>query len=650
MFDLFRSRDKAVRILLGAILMLVALSMVTYLIPGSGGSGFGGGSANSNVAIDVGGEKVSAVELQRMIQNAMRQGGVPPSLMQLYIAQIIQQAVTAEAMLYEAKRQGLRVTDEDINVAVQNQLPPGFFADGKLVKQAELEAALAQQGMTIADVRNDIARQLLVTRLRDIALEGTIVSPQEVEKEYRLRNEKAKIDYVVISAAKVQSSVKIDDAAMKSYYDKNKSQFQTPAKKSVAYIVFDPAQLENTIPVNDAELQRAYASNMERWRIPERARARHILVKSDPAKKDDDPENVKAKNKAEDLLKQIKGGADFAELAKKNSDDPGSGSKGGELGWVIHGQMVKPFEQAVFSLKPGQTSDLVKTQYGYHIVQVEEKEEPRVRSYDEVKPELIALYRKEKVNGVLQAAADKAQADLRRDPAHPEKAAADVNQPLLRADNVAPGDPYPVVGVSDQFDKALDGLKKGDVTAPVVLAGNKIAIGVLTDLKPAHPSSFEEAQPEVRKALEKEGIDVTLTQKASDLLAKAKQMGDLKKAAASMGLEMKTSQEFDRNGTIDGVGSATLLPDAFSKPLGTFIGPITADNNRVVAKIVEQKQPDMAAYATQRAAIRDEIKSRRARERNTIFEGALTQKLKDEKKVKINQEVINRITANFKNS
>ncbi len=263
------------------------------------------------------------------------------------------------------ERQGIRVSDEDVNVAIQNQLPAGFFQDGKLVKADQLNAFLAQQNMTVADMKAEITRELLVTRLRDIALEGTVVSPAEIERTFRTRGQKAKIEYVILSPSKYQAEVKTDTAAMQQYYDKNHAQFQIPAKKSVSYVVFDPAQMESAIPMSDADLQREYNANLDKYRVPERAMARHILFRTDAGQND-----AQVRTKAEGILKQLRGGADFATLAKGNSEDTGSGAKGGDLGWVTRGQMVKPFEDAVFSQKVGDIGDLVKTQYGYHIVQV----------------------------------------------------------------------------------------------------------------------------------------------------------------------------------------------------------------------------------------------------------------------------------------
>jgi peptidyl-prolyl cis-trans isomerase D len=643
MFDLFRSRDKAVRILLGAILAVVALSMVTYLIPGGPATG-GSGTDTTSVA-KVGDQEITVLMAQKAIQNALRGANLQPSFYSMYVPRIIDSLINERAMAYEAKRQGFKVSDDDINLAVQNQLPPGFFQDGKLVRRAELEAALAQQNMTVADLRSETERQLLVNRLRVIALEGTLVPQQQVEQEYRQRNEKAKVDYVLIPNSKYESEVKIDTAAMQDYYNKNKAMFRSPAKKSFAYMVFDPIQIATTLQMTDADLRRVYESNLDQFRVPERAQARHILLMTDEKKKND----AEVKAKAEGVLKQLRGGADFAELAKKVSEDTGSGSKGGDLGWVTRGQMVKPFEDAVFAQPVGVIGDLVKTQYGYHIVQVTTRENAHVRSFEEVKAEIERAAKQKRANDLTTQLADKAAADLRKDPAHPEAVAAAVKEPLLRADNVSPGDTLPQIGPSKEFDQAVSALNKNDVTPPIVFGSNRIVVAMVTNVNPAHPSTFEEAEPQIKKALTSERLEVLMSQKASDLVAKTKALnGDLKKAAASMGLEMKTSTDVDRVASIEGIGTATSIPGLFEKPVGEILGPVTLDNQRVVAKIVSKTEPDPAQMSTQVTAIRNDLKQKLARERNQLFEDGVRQALEKEGKIKVHKDVIDRIIAGYR--
>jgi peptidyl-prolyl cis-trans isomerase D len=392
-----------------------------------------------------------------------------------------------------------------------------------------------------------------------------------------------------------------------------------------------------------------YSQNQEAFRTPERVKARHILLKTQgkPAS-----EEAAIKAKGESLLKQIKAGGDFAKLAKENSEDPGSAVNGGELGdWITHGQMVPEFDKAIFSLKPGETSDLVKTVYGYHIVQTLARQDGGLRSFAEVKDELAAQWKKQRVNDLMQLASDKAQSALQKDPTHPEKVAAGFNMQVVRVDNYAPGTQIPELGPSADFDPAVATLKKGEVSQPVT-AGNKLAIAVVNDVIPAHPSTLAEVHNQIRDLMVQNRSTAAVQRHANELVEKAKAMGgDLAKAAKSMGLETKTSNEVDRAGNIEGIGIASYVSEGFSKPDGTIIGPVgVPDGGTIVAKVVSHSGADLSQLAAQRSVIRDEIKSQRARERNTLFESGVRDTLIKQGKIKIHQDVINRLISNYRSS
>src|SRR5579884_1491113 len=488
MFDLFRSRDKAVRLLLTGLLVLVALSMVTYLIPGSG-SGYAG-SSGQNVVAQVGKEELTAQEVSRAINNMSRGRQMPAELLALYVPQMVQQLINDRALVYEAKRLGLEVSDNDTAAAIRQQLPPQLFKDGQ-IDTATYQALLAQSGMTVAGFESDTARQLLIQHLRDIVSRGVVVTPQDVEAEFRKRNEKIKLEYVQLQPAKYQSEAEPTEAEMKSYYDSHRAEFQIPEKRSIGVIVLDSDKVAAGIPVSDAELQKEYNSNQDKYRVPERVKVRHILIKSDSSN------DAAAKAKAEAILKQIQNGGDFAKLAKDNSQDPGSAQNGGELGWIQKGQTVPEFEKAAFSLQPGQTSGLVKTTYGYHILQVEQHETAHLQPFDEVKKDLANEYRTRAANKLMQELSDKAIAELRKDPLHPEKAAAALGPAATfqQANNVQAGDPIPGVGVSKEFNDAIASLRKGEVTpGPIGIDNNKrYVVASITDVQPAHQATFEEA-------------------------------------------------------------------------------------------------------------------------------------------------------------
>jgi len=356
MFDLFRSREKSVRILLGALLLLVALSMLTYLIP----SYNTGSNTSDTIVAEIGKDDVITLpEVQKLIQNTVRGRQLPPEVVPNYVPTMVDQMVTDRALAYEAARLGFQATDADVADTIR-QMAPGLFQDGKFVGKDAYASMLAQQNITIAEFETDLRRQILITRLREVAMEGTIVTPLEIEQAYRKKNEKIKIEYVKIPNDKYRAEVQPTAQDLQNFFKANSARFQTAEMKSLAILIADPAKMEQTATPTDADLQRMYSQNLDSFRTPERVKVRHILLKTDGKPASEEP---KIKVKAEDLLKQIRGGADFAALAKKNSEDTGSAANGGAMpDWVTRGQTVPEFEKAAFSLKPGQTSDLVKTQ------------------------------------------------------------------------------------------------------------------------------------------------------------------------------------------------------------------------------------------------------------------------------------------------
>ena len=644
MFDLFRSREKSVRIVLGGLLLLVALSMLTYLVPNYN---TGGPARADQVVASVGSSDITVAEVQHLIQNAMKGRQLPPQLISTYVPQMVDQMVSDRALTYEAQRLGLTVSDQDLREAIQ-QILPNLFPDGKFVGKDIYAQVLAQQDLTIPQFEDDLRRQVLITKLRDIAMEGTIVTPQEIENSYKQKNEKLKIEYVKMTSDKYKAEAQPSQQEVENYFKINQAQYREPEKKSLVILIADQAKIAEGITPSDADLQKLYNQSLDQFRTPERVHARHILLMTQGKPAADD---TKIRAQAEDVLKQIKAGGNFEELAKKYSQDPGSAAKGGDLGWVQRGQMVPEFEKACFTLKPGDTSDLVKTQYGYHIVQVLAHEDAQLQPFDKVKAQLATQWKNARVNQLMQQISDQAQAALQKDPAHPEKVADQFHMQLVKADNVAPGKPVPEIGTNADFDQSLGGLQTAQVSQPVALPGNKVALAVVTAVQPARNSTFQEVESQVRDSLTSVKLRQVVEKHARDLYSKAAADGDLAKAAKSMGLDVKTSDEFTRTGAIEGLGSAGPFLDGFNKPVGAVIGPSgTPDGSWVVAKVVAHVPADMSKLAEQRSAIRDDIKSQRARERAQLFDLGIRDELKKQGKLKYHQDVIDQLVNQYRTS
>lgn len=642
MFDLFRSRDKVVRIMLGGLLGVVGLSMVTYLIPSSGTTGYDSSGNDTTVVATIGKDSLTAQEVSKAVSNMTRSRQLPEELLSIYVPQIVQQMISERAMAYEAGRLGMRVSPEEAENAILDTMPAEYVKNGK-VDANILAALLQQQGATLEDMKQDTARGLLVSRLRQIVGEGVVVSPAEISAEYHHRNDKIKVEYALLAPEKYRAEAEPTEAEIKAYYDAHKSSFTVPEKRSLGIIVLDPGKISEGIQPTDADLHKEYTAEQDKFRQPERVMARHILIKSDASN------DAVMKAKAEAILKQVQSGADFAKLAKENSDDPGSKDKGGDVGWMQRGQMVPEFEKAAFALKPGETSGLVKTTYGYHIIQVSQHEPAHLQTFDEVKPQLEAEFIQREANDRMQKLADTVTAELRKDPLHPEKAAAVAGTTVIRAENIQAGDPVPEVGVSKEFNDGIAPLRKGEVIAgPVVLPGGKVVLASVTDYQAPHPSSFEEAKAEARNKAGQDKLQAIVASKAAALLARAQALGgDLQKAGKEMGIEIKTSTDVDRQGAIEGVGQATSIEAAFSKPVGSLIGPVSVPGGQVVAKVVSQTAADPAGLVAQTKTIRADLKQQKARDRAQIFEDGLRKRLEQEGKLKIHQDVVTRLVKSY---
>lgn len=642
MFDLFRSRAKAVRYLLGGLLLLVALSMVITLIPGFGSST---GRNDEQVVAEIGGDKIMVQDVNEIIQQFTRQRQVPQEMLPVYIPEIVNQMVQDRAVVYQAERMGMRVPDSEVVNAIQESFP-NFFTNGQLVNKQAFEDYLAQQGKTVQDLINDLRRQMLLVNMQNIVLEGIVVTPAEVEREMKRRGEKLEVAYISFSSDKFLSQVKVTPEELKEFYDRNKNDYRTPEKRGFQLLVADAAKMEESITIPDAQLRAAYNARRDQYRTPERVHVRHILLTT-TGKTPEERKKIDAQ--AEDILKQLKNGADFAELATKYSQDPGSASKGGDLGWIVRGQTVKNFEDAAFSLKPKELSGVIKTEYGDHIIQVLEKQQAHVQSFEEVKDQLAKELKKQEVYDKMQNGMDAARAALVKNPSQVDQIAKQYGLESGSVAKAAPGDPIPIVGTSPELDQALAGLPKGGVTPVIQLPANRLMVAVVTDVFPSHPSDFAEVESKVRERVIDQKAQALAQEKANQAIETLKKSpGDFDKLAKSLGLTVSTTPQFGHNESIEGIGSSAYFEDYFDKPVGTIIGPLPLAGRTLVCKVVESVQADPQQFAKDRNDIVFALKQQKANERRDLFYDSIVSALIREGKVKIHQDAIKRLISSYR--
>ncbi|HYP06835.1 MAG TPA: peptidyl-prolyl cis-trans isomerase [Bryobacteraceae bacterium] len=639
MFDLFRSRAKAVRYLLGALLGIVALSMVITMIPGFGAPS----TDNQMIVAEVGKSEITAREVQALMQNLIRSRRVPPEMVQHYVPQLIDQMITERAVAYQAERMGFRVSDADVANAIRSMLPQLASAN---FDRSAYAAYLAQQGLTIEEFERNIRSNLMLLKLQNIALEGAIVTPAEVETEFHRKNDKVKVDYIAWEPKETRSEVTVSQADIEAYYNANRGQFMSPEKRSFHLLIADEARMGAAIEVSENDLRAAYSANLDRYRLPEKVKVRHILISTTGKSPE---ETAKLQAKAADILKQARGGADFAALAKQHSDDPGSKETGGEYE-VVRGQMVPAFEQAAFSRNVKEIGELVKTEYGFHILQVLEKMPAKVKPFEEVKAELATERKRDAVYSTMQNNIDKARAELARAPQTAPQIAAKYNLIHTFVQNAAANSPIPEVGTSPELSATLAGLRQGEVSQVMQVAQNKLGVVAVTEVQASRPATLADIEGTIRETLINQKAGVLGQQRMQETMAKLKGMigtGDLNAMAKAIGGTVKSTQPFTVEGAADGIGPATYLQEAFTKPVGSLVGPINIGAQVIVAKVAEKIVASPAELAAARDQLVISIKQRKAQERKELFEDGLLTQLIKEGKVKKNQETIKRLVTQY---
>ncbi|HEX4810758.1 MAG TPA: peptidyl-prolyl cis-trans isomerase [Bryobacteraceae bacterium] len=640
MFDLFRSREKSVRILLGALLGVVALSMCLYLIPG--GPGSSSTVSGNNVVATVGDQKITLQQLQQSIESITQRQTIPKQLLATYIPAIVNQLVEIEALAYRARQLGISISDAELADLIRNDMSRAL--GGTNFDLSLYQAALAQQGMTVADFEHKQREDYLASRLETLELQSVVVSQAEAKERFRDNNQKIALEYIAFDPKNFVGKINKDPAALKAYFEKNRALFQTPEERKIDLIVGTAPDFEHTAKVTDPQLLQLYNTNLDSYRVPERVHARHILIMTQgktPAEK------AQLKAKAEDILTQLKKGANFADLAKKDSQDPGSGAKGGDLGWLARGQTVPEFEKAAFSLKPNELSDIVESSFGYHIIQVLEHQPAHLQTFDEVKPQLVAQMQKQIGAEDLKRAVAAAHAEIDKNPAQAADIAKKYNLRYLKVDQPATNQNLPEVGNAPDALSAVLTTPKGQVSKIVNLDNISKSMFVVVDsITPAHPSTFEDAQKEILDRYTS-AESLRLNQEAAKKAEEEAKAGQPLAAIAKQdGLEVKTAPPFTITGAAEGIGSGVNLKAAFKANVGDVIPVVNITANSFVCKVTQKLPADMADFEKNKEAYIQHLSEQLQSFYQKVFRESLVSDLRKRGKIKMNNELISHVMSN----
>ncbi|HEY7284716.1 MAG TPA: SurA N-terminal domain-containing protein [Vicinamibacterales bacterium] len=619
---------------------LVVLAFVIFYIPdflrGNGAD------ASGETIARIDGQDITANEFRRTYQAQLQAyrsayGGQMSEqlLKQLGVEQqILQQMVDERAALAEARRLGITVNDAEVRQRIL--AIPAFQENGSFIGEQRYQQLLRLQRppMSPSEFEDNVRRQLTIQKLRSSLTDWLSVADKDVETEYRRRNDKVKLAVVTFTADKFRGQVTASDADIASYFDGHKDSFKIPEKRKIRYLLIDIEALRAKVVVPAAEIERTYNANIEQYSTPEQVRASHILLKTEG--KDD----AAVKAKAEDILKQARAGADFAELAKKYSEDEASQKNGGDLDYFGRGRMVAEFDQAAFTLEPGKISDLVKTQYGYHIIKVVDKRPAITRPLADVRQQIQDQLAYERAQA---QAADLAQA-LEKEVTKPgdfDRVAKEKGLVVQESGFFARDEPILGLGQSPEAaSKAFD-MKQGDVAGPIRASRGFVFETMVAKQDPYVPK-IDEVKERVREEVIKQKARDLSQQKAGEIAAKLKSSPDFDKAAKAAGLEAKTTELIARDSPIPDLGVSKAVEDvAFKLPVGMVSDAIATDNGTAIVKVVEKQSVTPADWANAKDRFREELLTDR---RNRFF-GAYMVKAKQKMKIEVNRETLQRVTS-----
>jgi peptidyl-prolyl cis-trans isomerase D len=617
------------RILLGAVVLVLAGGMLLYLVPSMPGTG---DAASTDTVAKIGDESVSTAEVRQQLSDIEQRNQVPKQLESLYAQQILKQLVFQKEIEYEGKRLGIHVSDQERADRIRQFLPTAYNGDTFVGMDRYAAEVQGRFQMTVPVFEEQIRQGLLLEKFRKLVTDGISVGPTELQDEFRLRNEKVKLNYVLIKPEDLAAKITPDEAEIKAAYEKSRSKYMVPEKRVVRYALADVNQIRQNVQVSDDELKVQYQQDLQQYQVPNRVHVDHILLMT-VGKTDAEVEEVR--QKAEDVLKQAKKGGNFEDLAKKYSEDPGTKDKGGDLGWITQGQTVPEFEKAAFTLPKGSISDLVKTQYGFHIIKILDKETAHTKTFDEVKDSIRAPLMLAKADKQASDVADKLSAAIRQsNKTSLDEVAKQFHLTVGETRPVTALEPIIELGNSKEVKDAIFGQRPDELSLPIHTDRGYLILSV-RGVIPAHQGTLDEVRDKVIADLKTQKSTEIAGQKANDLEKRLKAGEKFEAAAKALGLDAKSSDLFARNGSITGAASGKQLSAAFQMKSGDVGPPLSLGTNWFVYRVAEKQEPNPADFEKQKKDLSDQVLQTKRSLAFEAFRTALETRLKQEGKLRI---------------
>jgi peptidyl-prolyl cis-trans isomerase D len=614
-------------VIIGATIIL----MVIFLVPGIFDNG---DTTDAAVYATVrtpgllgritGDTSIKTEDVQRTAQQQMQQQQLPDFYLQFVMSRAGQLEVERAVLQHEADQLGLRVSDDDLRQYLQKgPYAQYLFPGGTFIGQEQyIDFIESMFHLPVTQFESEVKEDIELQRLQALVTGGVSVSDSAVRAAYMQTGTKVKFDYAVISGADLKATIQPTDTELETFFKANAAHYANaiPETRKIAFFSFETSNLPGGhAQVTDAEAQAYYDAHSDQYKTAERVKTRHILIAV--ARGADAKTDAAAKAKAEDVLKQVKAGGNFAELAKKYSDDPGSKDQGGELPMIATSSLDPAYAKAAMALNPGQTSGLVRSSFGYHIIQTEAKDKASVKPFAEVKPTIVAQLQTQKSAAAAQNYAVQLVAEAKKDGL--DKTAAAHNLHVITTDYVAKTSIIPSLADSTSLLSAAFSAAKG--AAPESAStGEGYAVFQVEDIKAAHAPDFASYKSHILDDYRAEKTPELLNAQLIKLSDRARELKDLHKAAAEMKLQVKSSDLVGRDAQITDIGSLSGAASVvFNMSKGAISGPINEGANGVVVQLTDKQEPSAADIAKNFDATKEKLLDQQRQEAFSVFVDSL---------------------------
>jgi peptidyl-prolyl cis-trans isomerase D len=635
MIRFLQQDNKLVKILFGVIIGGACISMVIYLVPGLMDPTTGSDPAVYATVRAPGvmgrlfGETtpIKTEDVAQLAERQLQQQHYPQTTMQALLPYVMPRA--AEALVQraileqEAHKLHLDASDEDIRRELKDRYGQVFFPNGKFIGQDAYTSMLTGYGLTVKDFEDGVRSDIEIARLQALITGGVTVSDDAVRTAYISQGTKVKFDYAVVSSEDIKKTVNPSDAELQAFLKENASRYATavPETRKLEYVAIDASKIPGGKPaVTDAEIQAYYAAHQADYKTEEEVKTRHILISSKAGA--DAQTDAAAKAKAQDVLKQLQAGGNFADLAKKYSEDPGSKAAGGELPLIPTAQLDSAYAKAAMALAPGQTSGLVKSAFGYHIIQTEQKQAAGEKPLAEVKDSIVQVLQQQKQGAAVQAYAQKLADEAKTEGL--DKMAAANGLHAVTTDYVARDGV--IGGLSDASLLLTQAFATDKGASPTTASvGDGMAVFAVLDVRAAHAPDFATYKDHILEDYREEQVPRLLQEQTTKLADRAKALGDLKKAAAEFKAPVKSSDLVGQDGQVPDVGAMSgAAAVAFTLAPGAISGPLNAGQNGVVLAVTDKEAPSAADVALHMDQMREQLLGDQREEAFRVFLGTVS--------------------------